>query len=182
MIPTVLEISAVDSTTVRELGLMPPMIVARNQIQSKIVTEETLAAQLTTPATRVSETVTLTRNVLSSFNAVPTTATRATQCLMSLMTAVINPSQEYVMETILVVLRSTNAMRAKETVTVTLIVRATLFVAPTIVIKIMMDLMPLMIAARQQFLQVLLSVNVVRKVRRARTVAMVAFVLSLGRM
>ena len=105
MIPTVWEISAVDSTTVWELVLMPPMIVARNQIQSKIVTEETLAAQLPTLARRVSETVTLTRNVLRSFNAVPTTATRATQCLMPLMTAVINPSQEYVMETILVVLR-----------------------------------------------------------------------------
>ena len=179
LIPTVWEISAVDSTTVLELGLMPPMIVASNQIQSKIATEETLAAQLTTPATRASETVTLTSNVLRGSNAVLTTATRATQCLMPLMTAAIGLSQEYVMETILVVLRSTNAMRAKETVTVTLIVRATLFVAPTIVTKIMMDLMPLMIAARQ--LQVLLSVNVVRKVRRVRTVAM-AFVLSLGRM
>ena len=56
-------------------------------------------------------------------------------------------------------------MRAKETVTLTLIVRATLFVAPTIVIKINLDLMPLMIAARHQFFQFLLSVNVVRQVR-----------------
>ena len=155
-----------DSTTVEELlDLIPLMTVAFTQIHAKVVMGETLAVQLTTPARRTLEIVTLTRNVLSSFNAVPTTATRATQCLMSLMTAVINPSQEYVMETILVVLRSTNAMRAKETVTVTLIVRATLFVAPTIVIKIILDLMPLMIAVRQQCLQVLLNVNVVRKVR-----------------
>ena len=105
LIPTVWGISAVEPTTVLELALMPPMIVARNQIQSKAVTEETLAAQLPTLARRVSETATLTRNVLSSSNAVPTTATRATQCLMSLMTAAINQSQEYVMETILVVLR-----------------------------------------------------------------------------
>ena len=149
LIPTVWGISAVDSTTVSELALMPPMIVARNQIQSKIVTEETLAAQLTTPATRASETVTLTSNVLRGSNAGLTTATRATQCLMSLMTAAIAPSQEYVMETILVVLRSTNVTREKETVTLTLIVRATLFVASTTVIKLILDLMPLMIAARQ---------------------------------
>ena len=160
LIPTVWEISAVDSTTVSELALMPPMIVARNQIQSKIATEETLAAQLTTPATRASETVTLTSNVLRGSNAGLTTATRATQCLMAPMTAVKDLAQN-VMEAILVVLRSTNAMRAKETVTATLIVRVTLFVASTIVIKVIMDLMPLMIAARQQFLQVLLSVNVV---------------------
>ena len=159
MIPNVWGISAVDSTTVRDLALMPPMIVARNQIQSQIVTEETLAAQLTTPATRALGTVTLTSNVLRGSNAGLTTATRTTQCLMAPMTAV---KDQYVMEAILVVLWSTNAMRAKETVTVTLIVKATLFVASTIVIKIMMDLMPLMIAARQQFLQVLLSVNVVR--------------------
>ena len=76
------------------------------------------------------------------------------------MTAV---KDQYVMEATLVVLQSTNAMRAKETVTLTLIVRATLFVAPTIVTKIILDLMPLMIAARQKFLQVLLSVNVVKK-------------------
>ena len=126
MIPTVWEISAVDSTTVSELVLMPPMIVARNQIQSKIVTEETLAAQLTTPATRASETVTLTSNVLRDSNAGLTTATRTTQCLMTLMTAVKEPPPRYVMEAILVVLRPTNAMRAKETVTMTLIVRATL--------------------------------------------------------
>ena len=134
LIPTVWEISAVDSTTVSELGLMPPMIVARNQIQSKIVTEETLAAQLTTPATRASETVTLTSNVLRGSNAGLTTATRTTQCLMAPMTAVKDPAQN-VMEAILVVLRPTNAMRAKETVTMTLIVRATLFVSSTIVIK-----------------------------------------------
>ena len=73
-------------------------------------------------------------------------------------------------------------MRGKETVTLILIVRATLFVASTTVIKLILDLMPLMIAARQQFLQVLLSVNVVRKVRRAMTVMAMAFVLSLGRM
>ena len=148
MIPTVWGISAVDSTTVWELALMPPMIVARNQIQSKIVTEETLAAQLTTPATRASETVTLTSNVLRGSNAGLTTATRTTQCLMAPMTAVKDLAQAHVMEAILVVLRPTNAMREKETVTLTLIVRATLFVAPTIVTKIMMDLMPLMIAAR----------------------------------
>ena len=168
MIPTVWEISAVDSTTVLELGLMPPMIVARNQIQSKIVTEETLAAQLTTPATRASETVTLTSNVLRGSDAGLTTATRTTQCLilMAPMTAVKDPAQAHVMEAILVVLRSTNAMRAKETVTLTLIVRAALFVAPTIVVKIMMDLMALMIAVRQKILQVPLSVNVVTKARK----------------
>ena len=132
-------------------------------------------------AKRDSEIVTLMRNVLMSSNVGLTIATRATQCLMSLMTAAISPSKEYVMEMILVVPQSTNAMREKGTVTVTLIVRATLFVASTIVIKLILDLMPLMIAARQQFLQVLLSVNVVRKVRRAKTVPM-AFVLSLGRM
>ena len=160
MIPTVWEISAVDSTTVLELALMPPMIVARNQIQSKLVTEETLAAQLPTPATRASETVTLTSNVLRGSNAGLTTATRTTQCLMALMTAV---KDQNVMEAILVVLRPTNAMRAKETVTVTLIARATLFVASTIAIKLILDLMPLMIAVR-----VLLSVHVVRKVMGLR--------------
>ena len=174
LIPTVWEISAVESTTVRELGLMPPMIVARNQIQSKIVTEETLAAQLTTPATRASGTVTLTSNVLRGSNAGLTTATRTTQCLTTLMTAVKDLAQAFVMEAILVVLRSTNAMRAKEIVTLTLIVRATLFVASTIVIKLILDLMPLMIAVRQQCLQVLLNVNVVRKVR------VMAFVWFLG--
>ena len=75
MIPTVWGISAVDSTTVWELALMPPMIVASNQIQSQIVTEETLAAQLPTPATRASETVTLTSNALRGSNAGLTTAT-----------------------------------------------------------------------------------------------------------
>ena len=129
MIPTVCGISAVDSTTVRELVLMPPMIVARNQIQSKIVTGATLAAQLPTPATRASETVTLTSNVLRGSNAGLTTATRTTQCLMAPMTAVKDLAQAFVMEAILVVLRSTNAMRAKGTVTLTLIVRVTLFVA-----------------------------------------------------
>ena len=168
MIPTVWEISAVDSTTVLELALMPPMIVVRNQ---KIVTEETLAAQLTTPATRASETATLTSNVLRGSDAGLTTATRTTQCLMALMTAV---KDQNVMEAILVVLRPTNAMRAKETVTVTLIARATLFVASTTVIKLILDLMPLMIAVRQQCLQVLLNVNVVRKVR------VMAFVWFLG--
>ena len=162
LIPTAWGSSVVGLTTAEELlDLMPLTIVASTQILWKAVTEETLAAQLPTLARRVSETATLTRNVLRSSNAVPTTATRATQCLMSLMTAAIAPSQEYVMETILVVLRSTNAVRGKETVTLILIVRATLFVAPTIVTKIMMDLMPLMIAARHQFLQVLLSANVV---------------------
>ena len=137
LIPTVWGSSVVGLTTAEELlDLMPPTIVASTQILSKAVTEETLAAQLPTLATRVSETATLTRNVLRSSNAVPTTATRATQCLMSLMTAAIAPSQEYVMETILVVLRSTNAVRGKETVTLILIVRATLFVASTTVIKL----------------------------------------------
>ena len=148
MIPTVWGISAVEPITVSELVLMPPMIVARNQIQSKVVTGETLAAQLTTPATRASETVTLTSNVLRGSDAGLTTATRTTQCLMAPMTAVKDLAQN-VMEAILVVLRSTNAMREKETVTLTLIVRATFFVASTIVTRIMMDLMPLMIAARQ---------------------------------
>ena len=78
MIPTVWGISAVEPTTVWEVALMPPMIVASNQIQSKAVTEETLAAQLTTPATRASETVTLTSNVLRGSNAGLTTATRTT--------------------------------------------------------------------------------------------------------
>ena len=76
LIQTVWGISDVDLTTVLELGLMPPMIVAKNQIQSKVVTEETLAAQLTTPATRASETVILTSNVLRGSNAGLTTATR----------------------------------------------------------------------------------------------------------
>ena len=65
-------------------------------------------------------------------------------------------------------------MRGKETVTLILIVRATLFVASTTVIKLIMGLMPLMIAVRQQCLQVLLNVNVVRKVR------VMAFVWFLG--
>ncbi len=79
------------------------------------------------------------------------------------MTAVKDPAKAFVMEAILVVLWSTNAMRVKETVTMTLIVRATLFVVSTIVIKVILDLMTLMIAARHQFLQLLLSVNVVIK-------------------
>ena len=95
LIPTVWGSSVVGLTTAEELlDLMPLMIVASTQILSKAVTEETLAAQLPTLARRVSETATLTHNVLSSSNAVPTTATRATQCLMPLMTAVIAPSQE----------------------------------------------------------------------------------------
>ena len=65
-------------------------------------------------------------------------------------------------------------MREKETVTLILIVRATLFVASTTVIKPILGLMPLMIAVRQQCLQVLLNVNVVRKVR------VMAFVWFLG--
>ena len=106
LIPTVWGSSVVGLTTAEELlDLMPLTIVASTQTLSKAVTEETLAAQLPTLARRVSGTVTLTRNVLSSSNAVPTTATRATQCLMPLMTAAIGQFQEYVMETILVVLR-----------------------------------------------------------------------------